>query len=340
MKTLLDLAPLAAFFGAWVAGGIYAATAALIAACVVQCVLLRVIFGRVEKMNLAVCALTAVLGGLTLALQNAAFILVKPTVVYAVFAAALLAADFGFKKNLIQMMMEKFFTVPQPLWRKASCAWAGFFALCAVVNLWAAFSLSEAAWVKTKTFGFPIATFLFALAQVGIVSAKSQADESASAGAKPKQDSDSKTDSVLESKPVLKSDSSPGPNAKPFGGSGSSLGLGLAGPNAKPFGDSFSLKSRIIAKLAALNPLEVEVQDESAKHRGHAEAGSGAHFRIRVVSQKFAGLSHLQRHRLIYQAVGKPADIGLHALAVRALTPDEAAPHFTDSPNHKGETPC
>ena len=321
MKTLLDLAPLAAFFGAWVAGGIYAATAALIAACVVQCVLLRVIFGKVEKMNLAVCALTAVLGGLTLALQNAAFILVKPTVVYAVFAAALLAADFGFKKNLIQMMMEKFFTVPQPLWRKASCAWAGFFALCAVVNLWAAFSLSEAAWVKTKTFGFPIATFLFALAQVGIVSAKSQAGESASAGAKPKQDSDSKTDSVLESKPVLKSDSSPG-------------------PNAKPFGDSFSLKSRIIAKLAALNPLEVEVQDESAKHRGHAEAGSGAHFRIRVVSQKFAGLSHLQRHRLIYQAVGKPADIGLHALAVRALTPDEAAPHFTDSPNHKGETPC
>ena len=321
MKTLLDLAPLAAFFGAWVAGGIYAATAALIAACVVQCVLLRVIFGKVEKMNLAVCALTAVLGGLTLALQNAAFILVKPTVVYAVFAAALLAADFGFRKNLIQMMMEKFFTVPQPLWRKASCAWAGFFALCAVVNLWAAFSLSEAAWVKTKTFGFPIATFLFALAQVGIVSAKSQADETASAGAKPRQDSDSKTDSVLESKPVLKSDSSPG-------------------PNAKPFGDSFSLKSRIIAKLAALNPLEVEVQDESAKHRGHAEAGSGAHFRIRVVSQKFAGLSHLQRHRLIYQAVGKPADIGLHALAVRALTPDEAAPHFTDSPNHKGETPC
>ena len=321
MKTLLDLAPLAAFFGAWVAGGIYAATAALVAACVVQCVLLRVIFGKVEKMNLAVCALTAVLGGLTLALQNAAFILVKPTVVYAVFAAALLAADFGFKKNLIQMMMEKFFTVPQPLWRKASCAWAGFFALCAVVNLWAAFSLSEAAWVKTKTFGFPIATFLFALAQVGIVSAKSQAGESASAGAKPKQDSDSKTDSVLESKPVLKSDSSPG-------------------PNAKPFGDSFSLKGRIIAKLAALNPLEVEVQDESAKHRGHAEAGSGAHFRIRVVSQKFAGLSHLQRHRLIYQAVGKPADIGLHALAVRALTPDEAAPHFTDSPNHKGETPC
>ena len=321
MKTLLDLAPLAAFFGAWVAGGIYAATAALIAACVVQCVLLRVIFGRVEKMNLAVCALTAALGGLTLALQNAAFILVKPTVVYAVFAAALLAADFGFKKNLIQMMMEKFFTVPQPVWRKASCAWAGFFALCAVVNLWAAFSLSEAAWVKTKTFGFPVATFLFALAQVGIVSAKSQAGETASAGAKPKQDSDSKTDSVLESKPVLKSDSSPG-------------------PNAKPFGDSFSLKSRIIAKLAALNPLEVEVQDESAKHRGHAEAGSGAHFRIRVVSQKFAGLSHLQRHRLIYQAVGKPADIGLHALAVRALTPDEAAPHFTDSPNHKGETPC
>ena len=82
------------------------------------------------------------------------------------------------------------------------------------------------------------------------------------------------------------------------------------------------------------------MRDESARHKGHAEAGNGAHFNIRVVSQKFAGLSHLQRHRLVYQAVGKPADIGLHALAVRALTPDEAAPRFTDSPNRKGESSC
>ena len=108
-----------------------------------------------------------------------------------------------------------------------------------------------------------------------------------------------------------------------------------------PPDENISLKRRIAAKLAALNPLELEVRDDSARHRGHAEAGNGAHFQVRVVSEKFAGLSRLQRHRLVYETVGKPADIGLHALAVRALAPDEAGGGLNSIPdNHlKGESP-
>ena len=285
MKTLLDLAPLAVFFGAWVLGGLYAATAALIVACGIQCVALKLAYGKVDRVNLVVFGFTFALGGLTLVLQNDAFIKVKPTFVYAVFAVALLVADFGFRKNLIRLMMEKFFSsVSDSAWRKVSCGWAGFFLCVSLFNFWAAFSLSEAAWVKIKTFGYPAATFVFAVAQVVFISVK---------------DSKSGGDSGL-----------------PSG----------AWRDAFPSGawERQGLGERIAEKLAALNPLELEVRDESAMHEGHAEAGNGAHFRVRVVSEKFAGLSHLQRHRLVYETVGKPAEMGLHALAVRALSPDEA----------------
>ena len=296
MKTLLDLAPLAVFFGAWLLGGLYAATAALIAACGVQCVVLKLLYGKVDRVNLVVFAFTFALGGLTLVLQNDAFIKVKPTFVYAVFAVALLAADFGFRKNLIRLMMEKIFPdVSPPAWRKVSCAWAGFFLCVSLFNLWAAFSLSEAAWVKIKTFGYPAATFVFAAAQVAYISIKDSGEEEG--GASP-AGSDSPAQNI-------------------------------------------SLRDRIAEKLAALNPLELDVRDESAMHRGHAEAGNGAHFRVRVVSEKFAGLSHLQRHRLVYETVGKPAEMGLHALAVRALSPDEArndsTPTTQPHPHPKGE---
>ena len=311
MKTLLDLAPLAVFFGAWVLGGLYAATAALIVACGVQCVALKLVYGKVDRVNLVVFGFTFALGGLTLVLQNDAFIKVKPTFVYAVFAVALLVADFGFRKNLIRLMMEKFFSsVSDSAWRKVSCGWAGFFLCVSLFNFWAAFSLSEAAWVKIKTFGYPAATFVFAVAQVVFISVK---------------DSKGGGDSGLPSGAWR--------DAFPSGAwerQGGRQGLG----------------ERIAEKLAALNPLELEVRDESAMHEGHAEAGNGAHFRVRVVSEKFAGLSHLQRHRLVYETVGKPAEMGLHALAVRALSPDEAvndsnSTHTTTHPTHshpKGES--
>ena len=315
MKTLLDLAPLAVFFGAWVLGGLYAATAALIVACGVQCVALKLAYGKVDRVNLVVFGFTFALGGLTLVLQNDAFIKVKPTFVYAVFAVALLVADFGFRKNLIRLMMEKFFSsVSDSAWRKVSCGWAGFFLCVSLFNFWAAFSLSEAAWVKIKTFGYPAATFVFAVAQVVFISVK---------------DSKSGGDSGLPSGAWR--DAFPSGAWERQGGGGA----------WERQGGRQGLGERIAEKLAALNPLELEVRDESAMHEGHAEAGNGAHFRVRVVSEKFAGLSHLQRHRLVYETVGKPAEMGLHALAVRALSPDEAVndsnsthPTHTTHPTH------
>jgi BolA protein len=71
-----------------------------------------------------------------------------------------------------------------------------------------------------------------------------------------------------------------------------------------------------------LLPSHLEVRDESAAHVGHAGAGKG-HFRLTIVSTRFAGLKPLQRHRLVNEALSPLFATELHALAMQTLTPDE-----------------
>lgn len=83
-----------------------------------------------------------------------------------------------------------------------------------------------------------------------------------------------------------------------------------------------AIRERITAALA---PSEAEVVDESHLHEGHAGARDGrGHFRVRVVSARFSGLTPLQRHRLVYEAVGDLMQTDIHALSVSALTAKEA----------------
>ena len=77
----------------------------------------------------------------------------------------------------------------------------------------------------------------------------------------------------------------------------------------------------------ALQPSILEVLDESATHAGHTgaqvggvEHGFGTHFRVRIASPKFTGLSRVAQHRLVYDATQRFVDRGLHALAIEVLT--------------------
>ena len=73
-----------------------------------------------------------------------------------------------------------------------------------------------------------------------------------------------------------------------------------------------------------LEPLTLEVVDESAQHNGHAGAngtGSGTHFRVRITSHLFTGKSAVMRHRLVYDSLQDFMDQGLHALAIEAHVP-------------------
>ncbi|UCC56455.1 MAG: BolA family transcriptional regulator [Gammaproteobacteria bacterium] len=74
----------------------------------------------------------------------------------------------------------------------------------------------------------------------------------------------------------------------------------------------------------ALNPIEIEIIDESARHAGHAGAASGGgHYILHIMSEAFAGKSLIQRHRLVYDAVGDMMHSEIHALSIQARSPDE-----------------
>ncbi len=85
-----------------------------------------------------------------------------------------------------------------------------------------------------------------------------------------------------------------------------------------------NVTAAIRERLAALDPESIELHDESAAHAGHAGAAAGGgHFRLRIVSPRFAGRDKIARHRMVYAALGPLMHREIHALAINALSPDE-----------------
>jgi BolA protein len=85
-----------------------------------------------------------------------------------------------------------------------------------------------------------------------------------------------------------------------------------------------SVTDAMRASLATLEPVSIEIHDDSAKHAGHAGARSGGgHFRLSIVSPRFAGCKTMERHRLVYDALGPLMKREIHALSITAKTPDE-----------------
>ena len=83
---------------------------------------------------------------------------------------------------------------------------------------------------------------------------------------------------------------------------------------------------RIRDALAALQPVTLDVIDDSHKHAGHEGARDGrGHFTVRIVSPVFAGKAPLARHRAVYAALGEMMQTDIHALAIEAKAPGEAA---------------
>jgi BolA protein len=74
---------------------------------------------------------------------------------------------------------------------------------------------------------------------------------------------------------------------------------------------------------ATLAPSGLTITDDSHLHAGHAGAREGRHFSVRITSPRFAGLSRVARHRLVYDALHPLIPQGIHALAIQAHAPDE-----------------
>lgn len=194
MKFLFDLFPVILFFGVFkwaegnvaatqsfigqylsglVSGGVVAAaqapillaTAVAIVATVLQIVYLLVRGKKVDTMLWVSFGIITLFGGATIYFHNEQFIKWKPTVLYWCFGAALLLGQFIWKKNFIKSMMDKQFSLPEPVWGRLNLAWAGFFGFMGVVNLVVAFNFSTNAWVNFKLFGFTALMVAFVVVQ-------------------------------------------------------------------------------------------------------------------------------------------------------------------------------
>ena len=86
-----------------------------------------------------------------------------------------------------------------------------------------------------------------------------------------------------------------------------------------------TLAETIRTRLGALQPVPIDLVDESAQHAGHAgwREGGGTHWRLAIVSPRFAGQSAVARHRMVYEAIGELMHNPIHALAITARTPEE-----------------
>lgn len=201
MKILFDLFPIILFFAAYQVGeknpeqatawlatlgvildsgakpGVFLATVVAIAATFVQITWVWLRHRKVETMLWVSLALIVVFGGATLFLHDETFIKWKPTVLYWLFALSLGLAPLLFERNLIRLMMEKNVVLPDAVWTRLNLAWAGFFALMGVANLWVAMNFSTDAWVNFKMFGSLGLMLVFIVAQTLYLSRHIKEDE-------------------------------------------------------------------------------------------------------------------------------------------------------------------
>jgi BolA protein len=85
-----------------------------------------------------------------------------------------------------------------------------------------------------------------------------------------------------------------------------------------------TIEELLRTRLAVLGPSRIELADDSALHTGHVGARDGGHYRLTIVSEQFRSLSRLARHRAVMATVGDLIPSPVHALSVKALTPEES----------------
>nr|WP_086939589.1 septation protein A [Thaumasiovibrio occultus] len=162
MKQLLDFIPLIIFFGLFQTHDIYIATTGLIIATAVQMAVTWKLYKTIEKMQIITFVLVLVFGGLTIWLRDENFIKWKVTILYALFAIGLEISHW-LKAPFIKTMLGKEIELAESAWLRLNRAWAGFFLLCALLNLYISYSFSLETWVNFKVFGLLILTVLFTL---------------------------------------------------------------------------------------------------------------------------------------------------------------------------------
>lgn len=153
MKQLLDFIPLILWFVVYKSYGVQEAALVLVVATIIQLVLLKVLYKKIEKNQWIMGIAVVFFGLLTAYFNDLAFLKWKVTIVNLIFAVALLISQFVFKKPLVQMLLGKELKLPQSIGEKLNLGWAGFFILCALINIIVSEFFSDDAWASFKVFG-------------------------------------------------------------------------------------------------------------------------------------------------------------------------------------------
>ena len=178
LKLALEFGPLAIFFFANSYGDrlfgvaedrrIFVATGIFIVASLVALALSRVLMGYLPRMAIVNAIVVTVFGGLTLALDDAFFIKVKPTIVNALFGSVLLGGLF-FGRSLLALVLETVLQLDAEGWRKLTFRWGLFFFVLAALNEVVWRTQTQDFWVAFKVWGVMPLTMAFALAQTPLI---------------------------------------------------------------------------------------------------------------------------------------------------------------------------
>ncbi len=176
LKPLVDYGPLAVFLVAYETGGMLTATAALMVATVAAIALSLLVTRKIPLVALVTALIVGVFGGLTLWFKDDTFIKLKPTIVYSLFAA-ILAGGLATGQPLLKRFIGDALPLDDVGWRRLTVRFIVFFLGMAMLNEVARRLLSTDLWVLWKVPGSIGLTFVFMLAQMGLIRRHRLAEE-------------------------------------------------------------------------------------------------------------------------------------------------------------------
>ena len=169
MKPILEFFPIILFFITYKLYDIYTATAVTIAATIIQVIIYKLVYRKVETMQWITLALIVVMGGATIYLQNEQFIKWKLSVMEWLFGLVFLLSQFFGKKTVIERMMGNNLELPAQIWKRLNLSWSLFFIGVGFINLYVMMHYSTDEWVSFKTFGVPGLMLIFIVLQMGFL---------------------------------------------------------------------------------------------------------------------------------------------------------------------------
>ncbi len=165
MQLFVDYIPIVVFVLAYFYKDIFFATAVLMGVMPVVLLLQWLMTKEINRIYAVSTALVLVLGGVTIAFRNPTFLYWKPTVLNWLIAIVFLGSQWIGEKPIVQRMLEKAAALNTDQWIRLNQIWVSFFVIVGGINIYVAYSFSEAFWVKFKLFGMLGLTFVFVIIQ-------------------------------------------------------------------------------------------------------------------------------------------------------------------------------